>query len=154
MRVKLVIFTPNGYFVQFRSENGKLKRHNEELQQRWKRAMARLKDLEDQTEQHSRVQEKMTERLKMMDDHAQHQGQQVKQDFLLLEEWFAGSRGHWKLSYSLPYTTKTLYTCSLVRALTFCWSLYIPKICDWNPIYNNVPHHHHHHHYHHHWIFD
>ena len=39
--------------------------------------MTRLKDLEDQTEQHSRLQEKMTERLKMMDDHAQHQGQQV-----------------------------------------------------------------------------
>ena len=39
--------------------------------------MTRLKDLEDQTEQHSRVQEKMKERLKMMDDHAQSQGQQV-----------------------------------------------------------------------------
>ena len=52
--------------------------------------MTRLKDLEDQTEQHSRVQEKMTERLKMMDDHAQHQGQQVNQDFLLLEEWSVG----------------------------------------------------------------
>ena len=61
----------------FRSENGKLKRDNEELQQRYTRAMTRLKDLEDQTEQHSRIQEKMKERLKMMDDHAQSQGQQV-----------------------------------------------------------------------------
>ena len=46
--------------------------------------MTRLKDLEDQTEQHSRLQEKMTERLKMMDDHAQHQGQQVKWDYHII----------------------------------------------------------------------
>ena len=65
------------YIFSLRSENGKLKRHNEELRQRLTRAMSRLKDLEDQTEQHSRVQEKMKQRLKMMDDHAQHQGQQV-----------------------------------------------------------------------------
>lgn len=60
-----------------RSENGKLRRHNEELRNRLQRATCGLQDLEDQVEQHSRVQEKMTERLKMMDDHAQHQGTQV-----------------------------------------------------------------------------
>ncbi|XP_060563036.1 serologically defined colon cancer antigen 8 homolog [Ruditapes philippinarum] len=60
-----------------RAESGKLKRHNDELRNRVQRSTARLKDLEDQVEQHSRVQEKMTERLKMMDDHSQHQGTQV-----------------------------------------------------------------------------
>ena len=73
----LLVF-PRGCSFISRSENGKLKRHNEELHQRYTRAMTRLKDLEDQTEQHSRVQEKMKERLKMMDDHAQSQGQQVR----------------------------------------------------------------------------
>lgn len=60
-----------------RAESGKLKRQNDELRNRVQRATSRLKDLEDQIEQHSRLQEKMTERLKMMDDHAQHQGTQV-----------------------------------------------------------------------------
>ncbi|XP_053409241.1 serologically defined colon cancer antigen 8 homolog [Mercenaria mercenaria] len=60
-----------------RAESGKLKRQNDELKNRVHRSTARLKDLEDQVEQHSRVQERMTERLKMMDDHSQHQGTQV-----------------------------------------------------------------------------
>ena len=77
IRIIIVNSCEHIYIFSFRSENGKLKRHNEELHQRLMRAMSRLKDLEDQTEQHSRVQEKMKERLKMMDDHAQHQGQQV-----------------------------------------------------------------------------
>ncbi|KAL4237828.1 serologically defined colon cancer antigen 8 [Mactra antiquata] len=60
-----------------RSESGKLKRYNDELKNRLQRSTNHLRDLEDQVEQHSRVQEKMTERLKMMDDHSQHQGTQV-----------------------------------------------------------------------------
>ncbi|WAR19801.1 SDCG8-like protein [Mya arenaria] len=63
-------------FLCDRHETGKLRRHNEELKNRLHRTIARLKDLEDQVEQHSRVEEKLTERLKMMDEHAQHQGGQ------------------------------------------------------------------------------
>lgn len=60
-----------------RTQNGNLKKQNEELRMRLDRAVTRLKDLEDTGDQHSRVHEKMKERLKMMDDHTQTQSQQV-----------------------------------------------------------------------------
>ncbi|XP_033735413.1 serologically defined colon cancer antigen 8 homolog [Pecten maximus] len=60
-----------------RTQNGNLKKQNEELRMRLDRAVTRLKDLEDTGDQHSRVHEKMKERLKMMDDHNQTQSQQV-----------------------------------------------------------------------------
>lgn len=60
-----------------RNECGKLKKQNEELRFRLERAVNRLAELENQTEQHARVHEKMKERLKQMDDHAQNQSQQI-----------------------------------------------------------------------------
>ena len=44
---------------------------------RLERAVARLSDLDNQADQHGRVHDKMKERLKMMDDNAQQQSQQV-----------------------------------------------------------------------------
>lgn len=67
----------------FRSQCGNLKKQNEEYRMRMERSVARLSDLENQTDQHGRVHEKMKERLKMMDDHGQHQSQQVKNFSLL-----------------------------------------------------------------------
>ncbi|KAK3094095.1 hypothetical protein FSP39_024078 [Pinctada imbricata] len=60
-----------------RNECGQLRKQNEELRMRLERAVARLNDLDNQADQHGRVHEKMKERLKMMDDHAQHQSQQI-----------------------------------------------------------------------------
>nr|XP_022328885.1 serologically defined colon cancer antigen 8 homolog [Crassostrea virginica] len=60
-----------------RNENGQLRRQNEELRLRLQRTVTRLEDLDNQSDQHSRVHEKMKERLKKMDDHAQEQGQQI-----------------------------------------------------------------------------
>lgn len=60
-----------------RNESGKLKKQNEELRLRLERAVNRLAELENQTDQHARVHEKMKERLKQMDDHGQNQSQQV-----------------------------------------------------------------------------
>lgn len=60
-----------------RNESGQLRRQNEELRLRLQRALTRLEDLDNQSDQHGRVHEKMKERLKKMDDHAQEQGQQI-----------------------------------------------------------------------------
>lgn len=67
-----IIFLP-----LLRNESGQLRRQNEELRLRLQRALNRLEDLDNQSDQHGRVHEKMKERLKKMDDHAQEQGQQV-----------------------------------------------------------------------------
>lgn len=67
-----IIFLP-----LLRNESGQLRRQNEELRLRLQRALTRLEDLDNQSDQHGRVHEKMKERLKKMDDHAQEQGQQV-----------------------------------------------------------------------------
>lgn len=63
--------------ISERNETGQLRRQNEELRLRLERAVARLEDLDNQSDQHGRVHEKMKDRLKKMDDHAQEQGQQV-----------------------------------------------------------------------------
>lgn len=68
-----------------RNESGQLRRQNEELRLRLQRALTRLEDLDNQSDQHGRVHEKMKERLKKMDDHAQEQGQQVIIVFLILQ---------------------------------------------------------------------
>ncbi|KAL5009093.1 hypothetical protein ScPMuIL_014674 [Solemya velum] len=60
-----------------RTECGQLKKSNEEFKLRLERAITRLKVLEEQEDQHFSVHEKMKERLKLMDDHAQHQGGQM-----------------------------------------------------------------------------
>ncbi|XP_046364378.1 serologically defined colon cancer antigen 8-like [Haliotis rufescens] len=62
---------------KYRSEFSHLKIENEELKQRLERSLSRLEVLEDQSDQHVRVHDKMKERLKMMDDHAQHQSSQM-----------------------------------------------------------------------------
>ncbi|XP_055957438.1 serologically defined colon cancer antigen 8 homolog [Patella vulgata] len=62
-----------------RSEVGKLSRENEEMRLRLERSVARLSTLDDQSDQHAQVHDKMSERLKMMDEHAQHQSQQLIQ---------------------------------------------------------------------------
>lgn len=65
-------------FLPFlRNESGQLRKENEELRLRLQRALIRLEDLDNQSDQHGRVHEKMKERLKKMDDYAQEQGQQV-----------------------------------------------------------------------------
>jgi hypothetical protein len=46
--------------------------------------VARLEDLDNQSDQHGRVHEKMKDRLKKMDDHAQEQGQQVDSAFIAI----------------------------------------------------------------------
>lgn len=66
------------FFLPFlRNESGQLRKENEELRLRLQRALIRLEDLDNQSDQHGRVHEKMKERLKKMDDYAQEQGQQV-----------------------------------------------------------------------------
>lgn len=75
-----IIFLP-----LLRNESGQLRRQNEELRLRLQRALTRLEDLDNQSDQHGRVHEKMKERLKKMDDHAQEQGQQVIIVFLILQ---------------------------------------------------------------------
>ncbi|XP_052696420.1 serologically defined colon cancer antigen 8 homolog [Crassostrea angulata] len=60
-----------------RNESGQLRKENEELRLRLQRALIRLEDLDNQSDQHGRVHEKMKERLKKMDDYAQEQGQQI-----------------------------------------------------------------------------
>lgn len=73
------------FFTCTRNESGQLRRQNEELRLRLQRALTRLEDLDNQSDQHGRVHEKMKERLKKMDDHAQEQGQQVIIVFWILQ---------------------------------------------------------------------
>ncbi|CAG2204490.1 SDCCAG8 [Mytilus edulis] len=60
-----------------RSECGNLRTQNDELRHRLERAVTHMTTLEEQSEQHDRVHKKMTERLKMLDDHGQNQSQQI-----------------------------------------------------------------------------
>lgn len=76
--VFLPFFSHDTFFLPFlRNESGQLRKENEELRLRLQRALIRLEDLDNQSDQHGRVHEKMKERLKKMDDYAQEQGQQV-----------------------------------------------------------------------------
>lgn len=76
--VFLPFFSHDTIFLPFlRNESGQLRKENEELRLRLQRALIRLEDLDNQSDQHGRVHEKMKERLKKMDDYAQEQGQQV-----------------------------------------------------------------------------
>lgn len=60
-----------------RTECGNLRKQNDELRLRLERAVSHMTTLEEQSEQHDRVHKKMTERLKMLDDHGQNQSQQI-----------------------------------------------------------------------------
>lgn len=60
-----------------RTECGNLRKQNDELRGRLERAVSHMTTLEEQSEQHDRVHKKMTERLKMLDDHGQGQSQQI-----------------------------------------------------------------------------
>ncbi|XP_059156316.1 serologically defined colon cancer antigen 8 homolog [Physella acuta] len=62
---------------KYRSENGKLQQTNTELTKRLERLSQRLTELEDQTDQHTRVHDKMRERLKVMDEQGQNQAVQL-----------------------------------------------------------------------------
>ena len=61
----------------FRNDNKKLRNTTVQLRGQLDRAQRRLKELEDQAVQHGQLQGKMRERLKQMDDHAQHGTSQV-----------------------------------------------------------------------------
>ena len=61
----------------FRGDNKKLKARNTQLTQRLETAKGRLNELEDQHSQQGLLQEKMRDRIKQMDEHAQHSSQQV-----------------------------------------------------------------------------
>lgn len=63
--------------ILYRSECGNLRTQKDELRHRLERAVTHMTTLEEQSEQHDRVHKKMTERLKMLDDHGQNQSQQV-----------------------------------------------------------------------------
>jgi hypothetical protein len=61
-------------------QNTKLKNEADSSAQRLERTLAMLTGLEDQAEQHGRVHNKMAARLKAMDDHAQNQAAQVREE--------------------------------------------------------------------------
>ena len=63
--------------VLCRSDNKKLKTHNEYLRTRMEKSLRRQRELEECTTQHGQLQDKMRERLKQMDAHAGHNSQQV-----------------------------------------------------------------------------
>ena len=63
---------------KYRGDNKKLKTNNEYLRNRYEKAGQRLRELEDCTSQHGQLQDKMRERIKQMDQHANHASQQVR----------------------------------------------------------------------------
>ncbi|XP_076442879.1 serologically defined colon cancer antigen 8 homolog [Babylonia areolata] len=62
---------------KYRSQNTKLTNEADSTKQRLERTLARLTMLEEQTDQHGRVHNKMAARLKAMDEHAQNQATQI-----------------------------------------------------------------------------
>lgn len=67
-----------------RAHCGRLKIELETTSQRLQSTVSRLNILEEQTDQHSRVHNKMAARLKAMDEHAKNQATQVKWRLKLL----------------------------------------------------------------------
>uniref|UniRef100_A0A2C9LB89 Uncharacterized protein n=1 Tax=Biomphalaria glabrata TaxID=6526 RepID=A0A2C9LB89_BIOGL len=66
------------YFLQnIRGQNGKLQQANSELMKRMERMSLRVTELENQSDQHVRVHDKMKDRLKSLDEQAQHQAVQL-----------------------------------------------------------------------------
>lgn len=60
-----------------REDNKNLKTQVEQLKLRVGKLKRRIVELEETNEQHGQLQEKMRTRLKQMDSHSQHSGQQV-----------------------------------------------------------------------------
>ncbi|XP_013060547.2 serologically defined colon cancer antigen 8 homolog isoform X2 [Biomphalaria glabrata] len=62
---------------KYRGQNGKLQQANSELMKRMERMSLRVTELENQSDQHVRVHDKMKDRLKSLDEQAQHQAVQL-----------------------------------------------------------------------------
>ncbi|CAH1791029.1 unnamed protein product [Owenia fusiformis] len=62
---------------KYRNESRQIRASNEELTIRLEKALRKISELDNQHVQHGRVHEKMRQRLRQMDEHAQHSAQQI-----------------------------------------------------------------------------